>query len=158
MTTARAGARWAHPPLEQTFLETPPFLANASRTQHQSAMSTSPTPSERERADAEAKAKEEAEQAALPYKWTQTTKDLDVTIPIDAQYKGRDLDVKIAKTHLKVAIKGQDPIIDVRFSPTPRQQLGELQGLISIPGRPPPPHPRRRVHLDARNCPWRQGD
>ncbi|KAL1611833.1 hypothetical protein SLS60_000054 [Paraconiothyrium brasiliense] len=71
-----------------------------------------PTPEEQKKLDAEAKAKEDAEQAALPYKWTQTIKDLDVTISIDSKYKGRDLDVKITRTHLKVAVKGQEPIID----------------------------------------------
>lgn len=76
-----------------------------------------PAPDEQKRLDAEAKAREDAEQAALPYKWTQTIKDLDVTISIDAKYKGRDLDVKLTRSHLKVAIKGQDPIIDVRPSP-----------------------------------------
>ncbi|PVI03324.1 CS-domain-containing protein [Periconia macrospinosa] len=75
-------------------------------------MSAEPSPEEQKRLDAEAKAKEDAEQAALPYKWTQTIKDLDVTVEVDGKYKGRDLDVKITKTHLKVAIKGQDPIID----------------------------------------------
>ncbi|KAF2476549.1 CS-domain-containing protein [Lindgomyces ingoldianus] len=75
-------------------------------------MPDSPTPEEREKADAELKAKEAAEQAALPYRWTQTIKDVDVTIPIDLKYKGRDLDVKLSKTGLRVAIKGQDPIID----------------------------------------------
>ncbi|KAH7127065.1 HSP20-like chaperone [Dendryphion nanum] len=75
-------------------------------------MSDSPPPEEREKAEAERKAKEDAEQAALPYKWTQTIKDLDVTIVIDGKYKGRDLDVKLSKTALRVAIKGQDPIID----------------------------------------------
>ena len=63
--------------------------------------------------DAAAKAQEDAEQAALPYKWTQTIKDVDVTIAVDAKYKGRDLDVKLTRTHLKVAVKGQEPIIDV---------------------------------------------
>jgi HSP20 family molecular chaperone IbpA len=76
-------------------------------------MPDSPPPEERKRLDAEAKAKEDAEQAALPYKWTQTIKDLDVTIPIPGNIKGRDLDVTLAKTKLKVAIKGQTPFIDV---------------------------------------------
>ncbi|KAK3217377.1 hypothetical protein GRF29_1g2836033 [Pseudopithomyces chartarum] len=71
-----------------------------------------PTPDEQKKLDAEAKAREDAEQAALPYKWTQSIKDLDVTISIDGKYKGRDLDVKLTRTHLRVAIKGQDPIID----------------------------------------------
>ncbi|KAK8214320.1 HSP20-like chaperone [Phyllosticta capitalensis] len=73
---------------------------------------TSPTPSERERLDAEQRAKETAEQAQLPYQWTQTIQDVDLTIPIPGNYKGRDLDVKISTTKLRVAIKGQDPIID----------------------------------------------
>jgi len=76
-------------------------------------MPGSPTPEERDKADVELKAKEAAEQAALPYKWTQTIGDLDVTIPIDAKYKGKDLDIKLTKNALKVAIKGQEPIIDV---------------------------------------------
>jgi hypothetical protein len=77
-------------------------------------MPDSPPPEERAKLDAEAKAREDAEQAALPYKWTQTIQDLDVTIAVDGKYKGRDLDVKITKTHLRVAVKGQEPIIDVR--------------------------------------------
>ncbi|ORY05296.1 nuclear movement protein-like protein nudC [Clohesyomyces aquaticus] len=72
----------------------------------------SPTPEEQKRADAELKAKEAEEQAKLPYKWTQTIKDLDVTVAIDGKYKGRDLDVKLTRTALRVAIKGQEPIID----------------------------------------------
>lgn len=78
-----------------------------------------PTPEEQKKLDAEAKAREDAEQAALPYKWTQTIKDVDVTLSVDAKYKGRDFDIKITKTHLKVAIRGQDPIIDVRSSASP---------------------------------------
>jgi hypothetical protein len=76
-------------------------------------MPGSPTPSERAAADKEAKAKEDAEQAKLPYKWTQTIQDVDITIPIAANLRGKDLNVKITKTKLFVAIKGQDPIIDV---------------------------------------------
>lgn len=76
-------------------------------------MPDSPPPEERKKLDAEAKAKEDAEQAALPYKWEQTIKDLDITITIDAKYKGKDLDIKIARNALKVAIKGQEPFIDV---------------------------------------------
>jgi len=76
-------------------------------------MSASPPPEEREKADAEARAKEQAEQAALPYKWDQTIKDLDITISIEAKYKGKDLDVKISRNALKAGIKGQEPFIDV---------------------------------------------
>ncbi|CAK4034732.1 Hypothetical predicted protein [Lecanosticta acicola] len=72
----------------------------------------SPTPEERAKLDKEAKAKEEAEQAQLPYKWTQTIGDLDITAVFPANIKGKDLDVKITKTSVKAGIKGQEPIID----------------------------------------------
>ncbi|KAF2427507.1 CS-domain-containing protein [Tothia fuscella] len=75
-------------------------------------MPGSPTPSERVAVDKEAKAKEDEEQAALPYKWTQTIKDVDISIEISANLRGKDLDVKLTKTKLYVAIKGQAPIID----------------------------------------------
>lgn len=75
------------------------------------ARDNSPTPSEREKLNAEVRAKEKEEQSKLPYKWTQTIKDLDITVPIPSNLKGRDLDVKIAKTSLSVAIKGQSPIM-----------------------------------------------
>ena len=64
--------------------------------------------------DADARAKEQAEQAALPYKWDQTIKDVDIAITIDAKYKGKDLDIVMTRTTLKAAIRGQDPFIDVR--------------------------------------------
>lgn len=79
-------------------------------------MSDSPPPEERKKADEEARAKEKAEQAALPYKWDQTIKDVDISISIEAKYKGKDLDVKISRNALKVSIKGQEPFIDVRQS------------------------------------------
>ncbi|MCJ1225282.1 hypothetical protein MMC12_001931 [Toensbergia leucococca] len=75
-------------------------------------MSTSPTPEEREKKDAEAKAKEAYEQAQLPYKWTQTIQDVDITVPVPSNIRGRDLAVVLTRKTLKVGIKGQDPIID----------------------------------------------
>ncbi|KAL6712551.1 hypothetical protein ACN47E_000428 [Coniothyrium glycines] len=74
-------------------------------------MSGSPPPGDQKKADEEARAKEQAEQAALPYKWDQTIKDLDITINIDAKYKGRDLDVQISRNSLKAGIKGQAPFL-----------------------------------------------
>jgi len=71
-----------------------------------------PTAEEQRVLDAAQRKKEAAEQATLPYTWTQTIKDLDLTIPISATLRGRDLDVKLTKTHLRVAIRGQNPIID----------------------------------------------
>lgn len=74
----------------------------------------SPTPSERERLNKDVAAKEREEQSKLPYKWTQTIADLELTAEIPGNIKGKDLDVKIAKGSLKAGIKGQEPIIDVR--------------------------------------------
>jgi HSP20 family molecular chaperone IbpA len=73
----------------------------------------SPPPEERARLDKEAKAKEQEEQSKLPYKWVQTIADLDITAPIPANLKGKDLDVKITKDSIKAGIKGQEPIINV---------------------------------------------
>ncbi|KAF2223662.1 nuclear movement protein nudC [Elsinoe ampelina] len=75
-------------------------------------MSSSPTPSEQAKADADLRVREAEEQAKLPYKWSQTIGDVDIILSVDAKYKGKDFDVKITKTHLKVAIKGQEAIID----------------------------------------------
>ncbi|EOO00776.1 putative nuclear movement protein nudc protein [Phaeoacremonium minimum UCRPA7] len=62
--------------------------------------------------EAAARAKEKAEQDALPYKWIQTIGDVDVTISIPGNYKGRDLNVEIKKQKLVAGIKGQEPIIN----------------------------------------------
>ena len=76
----------------------------------------SPTPEEREKLDKEAREKEQLEQSQLPYKWVQTITDVDLTAPVPAHFKGKDLDVKITKTSLKAGIKGQTPLIEVRAS------------------------------------------
>ncbi|OAL18663.1 hypothetical protein AYO20_11723 [Fonsecaea nubica] len=78
----------------------------------------SPTPSERARKDAEDRQREEEEQAKLPYKWTQTLEEAEVSVPIQGNLKARDLVVELKKTHIKVAVKGQEPIIDRATSPT----------------------------------------
>lgn len=78
------------------------------------ARESSPTPSERARKDAEDRQREEEEQSKLPYRWTQTLEEADVNVPIPGNLKARDLIVELKKTHIKVAIKGQEPIIDVR--------------------------------------------
>jgi HSP20 family molecular chaperone IbpA len=78
-------------------------------------MSSSPTPSEREAADKTTAAREAEEQAKLPYKWMQTIQDVDLTAQVPGNLKARDFDIKITKSHLRVAVKGQDPIIDVCF-------------------------------------------
>jgi len=73
--------------------------------------SSEPTPAE----DAAARAKEKEEQAALPYKWTQTIGELDITFTVPANLKSRDLAVDIKKQKLVAGIKGQEPIISVCF-------------------------------------------
>ena len=88
----------------------PSHSCNYLRTHN---MSTSPTPEERAQKDKELKAREAEEQARLPYKWTQQIHDVDLTIPVGANIKGRDIEVVITKTKLKVALKGQEPFIDV---------------------------------------------
>jgi len=87
-------------------------------------MSSSPTPSEREAADKVTAAREAEEQAKLPYKWMQTIQDVDLTAQVSGNLKARDFDIKITKSHLRVAVKGQEPIIDVCLArlilPAPR--------------------------------------
>jgi hypothetical protein len=68
-----------------------------------------PTPEQ----EAAARAKEAEEQAALPYKWTQQIGDLDVTVQIPGNIKGKDMVVDIKKKKLVLGIKGQEPIISV---------------------------------------------
>ncbi|KAK4141828.1 HSP20-like chaperone [Dichotomopilus funicola] len=61
--------------------------------------------------EAAARAKEQAEQDALPYKWTQTIGDLDITIEVPGNLKGRDLVIDLKKDTISAGIKGQDPIL-----------------------------------------------
>ncbi|KAG0645508.1 Nuclear distribution C [Hyphodiscus hymeniophilus] len=68
-----------------------------------------PTPAE----EAAARAKEAEEQAALPYKWTQQIGDLDLTVDVPGNLKGKDFIVDIKKKKLTLGIKGQEPIISV---------------------------------------------
>ncbi|KAL2058194.1 hypothetical protein ABVK25_001812 [Lepraria finkii] len=75
-------------------------------------MSTSPTPSEREKKDKEDRAREAEEQAKLPYKWTQTIQDLDITVSVPSNLRGKDIVVDMKKMYLKVGVKGQEPVID----------------------------------------------
>lgn len=69
--------------------------------------------------EAAARAKEQAEQEALPYKWTQTIGDVDITILVPDNLKGKDMVVEIKKQSLTAGIKGQEPIIKVWYLPVP---------------------------------------
>ncbi|OGM44130.1 nuclear movement protein nudC [Aspergillus bombycis] len=109
-----------------------------------------PNPAEladREREEKERKAKEDAEQAKLPYKWTQTIKDVDVTISVPGNLRGRDLDVVLTKTKIKVAVKGQEPIIEGDF-PHP-VILDECSWTLETTSQPP--GKEVAVHLDKVN-------
>ncbi|CAL1277617.1 unnamed protein product [Larinioides sclopetarius] len=57
------------------------------------------------------------------YKWTQSLSEIELKVPIPANFKvkARDVVVVIEKKHLKVGLKGHPPIID-----------GELQHTIKI--------------------------
>lgn len=48
------------------------------------------------------------------YRWTQTLEEIDLRIPIvtNLKLKSKDIVVEMKKKHLKVGIKGQEPIID----------------------------------------------
>jgi HSP20 family molecular chaperone IbpA len=81
-----------------------------------------PTPAE----EAAARAKEAEEQAALPYKWIQSIGDLDITVEVPGNLKGKDLNVDIKKKKLVLGIKGQEPIISVCHSNSPKQGFRSL--------------------------------
>ncbi|KAH1557164.1 hypothetical protein LV164_006515 [Aspergillus fumigatus] len=109
-----------------------------------------PTPkdiAQRELEEKERKAKEDAEQAQLPYKWTQTIRDVDVTIPVPANIKGRDLDVVLTKMKIKVAIKGQEALIEGDF-PHPII-VDESSWTLETTSQPP--GKEVSVHLDKVN-------
>ncbi|CAG8257344.1 unnamed protein product [Penicillium nalgiovense] len=78
---------------------------------------------ERERENKERKAREDAEQAQLPYKWTQTIRDVDVTAPIPGNLKGRDLDVLLTKNKIRGdfphAIRVDESSWTLETTPTP---------------------------------------
>ncbi|KAB5549675.1 HSP20-like chaperone [Coniochaeta sp. 2T2.1] len=56
-------------------------------------------------------AQEKAEQDALPYKWTQTIGDLDITFAVPGSYKSKDLAIAISKSKLSAGVKNQPPLV-----------------------------------------------
>jgi len=76
--------------------------------------------------EAAARAKEAEEQAALPYKWTQAIGDLDITIEVPGNLKGKDFNVDIKKKKLVLGIKGQEPIISVCLAKFPEIKIQKL--------------------------------
>lgn len=70
------------------------------------------TSEERAEYDQLQRKREEEEQATLPYKWRQELGELDVTLEVPKGTRGKDLEVKISKTTLKVGLKGKEPIME----------------------------------------------
>lgn len=95
-----------------------------------------PSPAE----TAAARAKEAEEQAALPYKWTQTIGELDLSFTVPGNYKSRDLVIEIKKEKLVAGVKGQDPIISVHQTPvtpiTPIPQKNKSHPIAMFPVSP----------------------
>ncbi|GCB17789.1 nuclear movement protein nudC [Aspergillus awamori] len=109
-----------------------------------------PNPAElarREEEESARKAREAAEQAQLPYKWTQTIRDVEVTIPVASNIRGRDLDVVLTKTKIRVAIKGQEAFIDGEFPHPviPDECSWTLESTSKPPGK------EISIHLDKVN-------
>ena len=135
-------------------------------------MSTSPSPEDRAQKDKELKAREAEEQARLPYKWTQQIGDLDLTIPVAGNIKGRDIEVVLTKTKLKAALKGQEPFIDVNpplalqtlvfsyknHSVLQRSFLLICSRLFLFTGRTHEIHSPGRINLDTGNGAIGQGN
>ncbi|KAI5301873.1 hypothetical protein KEM56_001264 [Ascosphaera pollenicola] len=105
------------------------------------------TPEQREQRDRELKQLEDAEQAKLPYRWSQTIGDLDISVPIDANLKARDLTIVLAKSKIKVAVKGQDPIIegDLPHPILVDDSTWTLESTSKLPGK------EISIHLDKVN-------
>ncbi|KAL4885890.1 HSP20-like chaperone [Aspergillus karnatakaensis] len=101
----------------------------------------------REIEEKQRKAAEEAEQATLPYKWTQTISDLDVTIPVAGNIRGRDLDVVITKTSIKAAIKGGEVFIQGDF-PHP---IKPSESSWTLESTSKPPGKEIVIHVDKLN-------
>lgn len=71
------------------------------------------TPEQQAEHDASERAREAAEQAALPYTWSQKLDHLDITVPVQEGTRGKDLEVVIKKSSIKVGYKGKEPIMHV---------------------------------------------
>lgn len=97
------------------------------------------------------KEKEDAEQAQLPYKWSQTIREVDLSVPVPPTTRGTELDVVLTKTKLKVAIKGQEPIVEGEF-PHPIV-VDESSWTLETTSKPP--GKEVSVHLDkVRKTEW----
>lgn len=46
------------------------------------------------------------------YSWTQTLHEVSVSVPVGKGLKGKQLDVIVTKSHIKVGVKGQEPVVE----------------------------------------------
>merc|ERR1712203_1049021 len=46
------------------------------------------------------------------YSWTQTLQEIELRVPLGGAYKSKDLTVSIEKKHIKIGVKGKEPMID----------------------------------------------
>ncbi|RDW69076.1 NudC domain-containing protein [Aspergillus mulundensis] len=103
----------------------------------------------REAEEKQRKAAEDAEQATLPYKWTQTIRDVDVTIPVSANLKGRDLEVELKKESIKVKVKGADGEVFIDGSFPHPIKTSESSWTLETTSKPP--GKEISIHLDKVN-------
>ncbi|KAL4956405.1 nuclear movement protein nudC [Aspergillus filifer] len=111
-----------------------------------------PTPLEtqqREETEKVRKAAEDAEQAKLPYKWTQTIRDLDITIPVDAKYRGKDFEVELKKESILVKLRGKDGEVFVEGSFPHPIKTSESSWTLETTSKPP--GKEISIHLDKVN-------
>ncbi|KAI8900439.1 HSP20-like chaperone [Globomyces pollinis-pini] len=66
------------------------------------------TAEQREEKDRKQRELEKQELAKYPYQWKQTLQDVDITIKLESGIKSKNLNVKISKTKILVAIKGKE--------------------------------------------------
>lgn len=100
----------SRPPHHQTSLR-----STRTTTTRTTTTATETTMADQTQEEKTRRAAELAEQAKLPYKWTQSIRDVDVTIPVPGHLRGKDLDVVLVKDRIRVGVKGETPIIEVRF-------------------------------------------
>ena len=73
-------------------------------------------------------ATERAQQAALPYTWTQTLADVDISFNVLPRLRGRDIDVRIARNTLHAGVRGEGAVVEVSGSASRRRGQGGLTG------------------------------
>ncbi|KAL4804825.1 nuclear movement protein nudC [Aspergillus unguis] len=111
-----------------------------------------PTPAEtaaREAEEKQRKAAEDAEQATLPYKWTQTIRDVDVTIPVSGNLKGRDFDVSLKRDSIRVAVKGKDGEVFIEGQFPHPIKLDDSSWTLETTSKPP--GKEISIHMDKVN-------